>query len=323
MQNNIRNIVALISLVAMLPIAALASSCSTYGNTTYCDDGTSYSQYGNTVYGSDGTSYSTYGNTTYGSNGSSCSTYGNTTYCNDGTSYSQYGNTTYGSDGSSYSQYGNTTYGTGGTGGGGIFTSCPANSSYDSLTSKCKCKSGYVVSGSKCVYDYSFDDYDYDSSSYYPYPTTPTCPLNAYSDGTSCKCNYGYVADGSQCITVTKSCQNEYGINSYGSGSYCYCSTGYQFNTAGTMCVPLPEAIKTNILPTVPTYSAQIEIEDSREIEPVANVMPEAIGVKYTEPTHAAATQKPLLYQPQNASDRPRPLSWLWGKITSWFGNYL
>ena len=49
---------------------AFADSCSTYGNTANCDDGTSYSRYGNTTYGSDGSTYTRYGNTTYGSDGS-------------------------------------------------------------------------------------------------------------------------------------------------------------------------------------------------------------------------------------------------------------
>ncbi len=43
-----------------------ADSWSTYGNTTYGSDGSSYTRYGNTTYGSDGSSYSNYGNSTYG-----------------------------------------------------------------------------------------------------------------------------------------------------------------------------------------------------------------------------------------------------------------
>jgi hypothetical protein len=162
-----------------------ATSCSKYGNNTYCDDGTSYSQYGNNVYGSDGTSYSQYGNNVYGSDGTSYSTYGSNTYGNDGTSYSTYGNNTYGSDGSSYSQYGNTIYGNGGKmidiGDDDdlsqnkyydsttydsndrktidVGDNCPLNSSYDSLSSSCKCNYGYAVSGSICIYKGS-DDLD-------------------------------------------------------------------------------------------------------------------------------------------------------------------
>lgn len=175
--------------------SVFASSCSQYGNTTYCSDGTSYSQYGNTTYGS------------------------------DGTSYSQYGNTLYGSDGTSYSQYGNTTYGSGNT-----YNSCPANSSYDSLSGKCKCEQAYKVSGSSCVYDYS-------------YATASTCPINSYYDGvSSCKCNYGYIANGGSCVTYNQSCQNKYGYNTYGDSSSCYCSAGYQWNTPKTLCVWIPPA---------------------------------------------------------------------------------
>jgi hypothetical protein len=158
---------------------AFATNCHNYGGaTTYCDDGTSYSNYGgSTTYGSDGTSYSNYGGaTTYGSDGSTQSNYGgSTTYSNDGTSYSDYGgSTTYGSDGSTYNDYGgSTTYGSGSgkmikipnqkdsiqSNYGGINEkslesgiNCPLNSSYDSLSSSCKCNYGYVASGSSCIY---------------------------------------------------------------------------------------------------------------------------------------------------------------------------
>lgn len=220
-----------------------ASSCSTFGNTSYCDDGTSYSQFGNTIYGSDGTSYTTFGNTTYGSDGSSASTFGNTTYTNDGTSYSTFGNTTYGSDGSSYSTFGNTTYGSGNT-----YSTCPANSSKDSLTGKCSCNYGYSVNSSKtsCVY----------TGTTYTTPTTPTCPINSYYDGiSSCKCNYGYVVSGSSCVykptsasysasaysaytaaSNTSSCPANSHTNPSDS-TKCLCDTGFQVNAAKTSCV--------------------------------------------------------------------------------------
>lgn len=92
------------------PVQPVASNCSQYGNSAYCNDGATYSRYGNTLYDNRGNNWSTYGNTTYGSDGSSYSTYGNTTYDNRGNSWSTYGNTTYGSDGSSCSQYGNSIY---------------------------------------------------------------------------------------------------------------------------------------------------------------------------------------------------------------------
>ena len=149
-----------ITLIVLLisPIYRLqASSCSRYGSTSYCDDGTSYSQIGNTTYGSDGSTYSKIGNTTYGNDGSTYSKIGNTTYGNDGTSYSKIGNTTYGSDGTSYSTYGNTTYSSGES---NAITSCPAHSSYDSLEHDCVCFGGYKKSGGSCVIEYKIDSYD-------------------------------------------------------------------------------------------------------------------------------------------------------------------
>ena len=104
---------------------SFASSCTKYGSTSYCSDGTSYNQYGNTTYGS------------------------------DGSSYTKYGNTTYGNDGSSYTKYGNTTYG---TGGGNMIESCPSNSTLNSTSGKCECSYGYKASGSSCVYDYSINE---------------------------------------------------------------------------------------------------------------------------------------------------------------------
>ena len=200
-----------------------ASSCTAYGNTTMCSDGTSYTQYGNTIMGSNGTSYTQYGNTTMGSNGTSCTQYGNTMMCSNGTSYTQYGNTIMGSNGSSYQTYGNTTMGSGGD----VTNTCPANSTYDSSTGKCNCAAGYVSNGTSCIYSYS-------------YPTTLTCPVNSYNNGSACTCDYGYMASGGSCITYNQNCQNQYGYNSYGNSTSCYCSTGYQWNAARTSCVATP-----------------------------------------------------------------------------------
>ena len=55
------------------PEAKAYSTCSTYGNTTYCNGSAGSSTY--STYGS-----TTYYNTPYGSG--SCPTYGSTTYCN-------------------------------------------------------------------------------------------------------------------------------------------------------------------------------------------------------------------------------------------------
>jgi hypothetical protein len=233
---------------------ANASTCNTYGNSTYCSDGTSYNTYGNTTYGSDGTTYNTYGNTTYvngpGGYSGTANTYGNSTYYSGsyGDSYTAntYGNTTYisGSNGANgtISNYGNTSYGS-----GNAFYTCPTNS-HTSLTdsTKCTCNSGYVVSGSSCVYDYS-------------YYSKPSCPINSYSDGSSCKCNYGYVVSGSSCVyksnygstyyPSTYSSSVSCPINSSQSvtdSTKCSCNTGYQVNSTKDACILIPVVTKTN-----------------------------------------------------------------------------
>jgi hypothetical protein len=214
---------------------ASASTCNTYGNTTYCSDGTSYNTYGNTTYGSDGSTYNTYGGTTYvnGANGytGSANTYGGTTYYNgsagDNWTANTYGNTTYinGTNGTTgtINTYGGTSYGD-----GNAFSTCPANSTANS-SGKCSCNYGYSVNSGKtaCVY----------TGTSYSAPTTSSCPLNSYSNGTSCTCNYGYSVSGGSCVAITQVCQNKYGYNSYGSGTSCYCSTGYQWNSTQTSCV--------------------------------------------------------------------------------------
>ena len=128
-----------------------AVSCRQNGNTTYCDDGTTYRQNGNTIYGSDGTTYWQNGNTTYGSDGSTFRQNGNATYGSNGVTCTQNGNKMFCSDGSSYITNGNTTYGNGGN----VFNSCPVNSTYDSSSGKCQCDYGYKVEGSNCIYDFT------------------------------------------------------------------------------------------------------------------------------------------------------------------------
>lgn len=164
-----------------------AVSCRQNGNTTYCDDGTTYRQNGNTVYGSDGTTYRQNGNTTYGSDGSTFRQNGNTTYGSNGVNCTQNGNKMFCSDGSSYFTNGNTTYGNGGN----VFNSCPANSSYDSSSGKCQCWDGYKVDGSICVYDYSYNTQPtYNNTiqtNSVPDTTTPqpTTPKDPNSDSSS------------------------------------------------------------------------------------------------------------------------------------------
>jgi hypothetical protein len=69
-----------VPLLISVPTTAVAGSCSTYGNSVYCSDGSSYQTYGNSTYGNDGYSSQTYGNSTYGNDGSSYQSYGNTIY---------------------------------------------------------------------------------------------------------------------------------------------------------------------------------------------------------------------------------------------------
>lgn len=252
-----------------------ASTCNTYGNTTYCSDGTTYNTYGNTTYGSDGTTYNTYGNTTYvnGSNGYSgtANTYGNTTYYNgtDGDNWTAntYGNTTYvnGSNGTSgtINTYGGTSYGD-----GNVFNTCPTNSTYDSLAGNCKCNSSYVASGSSCVYKPYISTYT---------PTIGTYSNPIYVESTEAINNSTYQAQERQSaqwratqdaqmdqfwgkgfwsssniapISVSKdttfrdsldsSCQKSFGVNSMFDASYksgCGCKSGYSWNSTVTACV--------------------------------------------------------------------------------------
>jgi len=232
-----------------------AVSCSKIGSSTYCSDGTSYTQIGNSLYGSDGSSYNTIGNTTYGSGGSSCTKIGSSTYCSDGTSYTQIGNSLYGSDGSSYNRIGSTIYGSGGS---SIISSCSSNSSYDSLSGKCKCRYGYVVGASgqcvsgssycyskiglmsqydslsntcKCMVGYEFNGSScvYKKKNYSNTPTLSTlsnCPLNSHASTAllaGCTSTSGFsVTTGARCSTGTATCQ---------------CDLGYQVNSTKTACV--------------------------------------------------------------------------------------
>lgn len=168
-------ITVLITIFFLNTSSVFAVSCRQNGNTTYCDDGTTYRQNGNTVYGSDGTTYRQNGNTIYSNDGSTFRQNGNTTYGSNGVNCTQNGNKMFCSDGSSYFTNGNTTYGTGGN----VFNSCPTNSSYDSSSGKCQCDYGYKVDGSSCVYSYSNNN-----SNVTPMPTYTTNPIDPPSNQT-------------------------------------------------------------------------------------------------------------------------------------------
>ena len=95
---------------------------------------------------------------------------------------------------------------------------------------------GYTSGCYSSTYD-SSDYSNYDSSDY-SYPSTPTCPLNSYYDGSSsCKCNYGYVVDGGSCVSADSICHDQLGYSSsYDSlTESCKCSYGYMIN--GGQCV--------------------------------------------------------------------------------------
>lgn len=112
--------------------------------------------------------------------------------------------------------------------------SCPLFSSYDSVSSSCKCNYGYVVSGSICVSGSSacYSKYGYGSE--------------FDSLGNSCKCSYGYRWNDTQtsCVSNLSYCTDKFGYGAeYSSlNKNCQCSTGYEFD--GTKCT-----YKTNVVP--------------------------------------------------------------------------
>lgn len=107
---------------------------------------------------------------------------------------------------------------------------CPSMSSYNSLTGKCTCYSGYVAgtdylgnqacvsAESKCSDQLGFGG-TYDSLS------------------GNCKCRSGYVLSNSKCVSEITYCTNSMGIMSnYNSFTkQCECMTGYEYN--GSSCV--------------------------------------------------------------------------------------
>lgn len=120
--------------------------------------------------------------------------------------------------------------------------SCPTNSSYDSLSSNCKCYSGYIVSNGSCVNanSYCYSNYGY-SSSYDSLSKT-------------CKCDSGYLLDSSgQCKSASSICSSQIGLMSqYNSlTNKCECMSGYEYN--GSSCV-YKSTSTYNYSPT-PTYS--------------------------------------------------------------------
>jgi hypothetical protein len=113
---------------------------------------------------------------------------------------------------------------------------------YDSLSNTCKCRYGYVQSGSKCVSETT-------------YCTNSLGLMSQYNSLTKqCECILNYEYKGSSCVyksanTYSYSPTPTYSpptttcpVNSYLSStdSKCYCNSGYQNNSANTSCVPIP-----------------------------------------------------------------------------------
>jgi hypothetical protein len=99
---------------------------------------------------------------------------------------------------------------------------------YDNLSDSCKCYSGYVTSGDRCI------SQDQACKNQYGYNSQTN-----YTGG--CECRYGYVWDSSRtsCISGDQSCWNKYGYNSTfdSLNNTCKCSYGYLFNDSGTSCI--------------------------------------------------------------------------------------
>lgn len=240
------------------------------GTTHYSDGGTSYVDITGTTHFSNGcSSYTDITGTTHYTGGVGCggSSYGDitgTTHFNfdnntNGTAYTDITGTTHyndnkGTSGSSYTDITGTTHYN-----GDIFIAhnCPSNSSYDSLSKKCKCSYGYVVGSSgQCISTASYcssqlgymsrynslsnkcecmSGYEYNGSScvYKSYtptnkptytPTISNCPLNSHistADSTKCSCDLGYQTNTAKtgCIIDSKISNNKTCINKYGLNS--------------------------------------------------------------------------------------------------------
>jgi hypothetical protein len=102
------------------------------------------------------------------------------------------------------------------------------------------------------------------------YPTTPTCPSNSYSSGSSCKCNYGYSVSGSSCVSDDSICQNQLGYNSSYDSSIdsCKCSYGYVIGSSG-QCVNGNSycSSKIGIMSSYSSYSKKCECDSGYEFD--------------------------------------------------------
>jgi len=115
-----------------------------------------------------------------------------------------------------------------------VTPTCPANSYYDGISS-CKCNSGYLVSGSSCVYASTVCAAQIGYSSRYD------------SLSNTCKCNYGYSIGSSGLCTLdqpttsyyqtpTTSCP-AHSTESLTDSTKCSCVSGYETNSSRNGCV--------------------------------------------------------------------------------------
>ena len=257
-------ILVLFLITFIVPLITFAGTAYTdfAGITHYSDGSTSYKDFAGITHYSNGGTASTdfagithYNNIAGGISGTASTDFAGTTHLNlnngtNGTARTDFAGITHinlnnGISGTASTDFAGTTHFN-----GDVFLSnnCPQNSTYDSLSRNCKCNSGYVVSGSSCVYESYTPTY---TPTYIPTyiptysPTVSSCPINSYLSSGSCYCSAGYKlnSDKTGCIikpvkTENQSCQDTYGINSYSpSSGKCRCDTGYEWATDRKSCV--------------------------------------------------------------------------------------
>jgi Putative peptidoglycan binding domain len=126
--------------------------------------------------------------------------------------------------------------------------SCPLFASYDSISSSCKCMSGYVVGKDflgkeSCLSQLTSCQNQYGYGATYSY-------LNS-----KCECSSGYVVQNNKCVSATTYCSNTLGIMStYNSfEKKCECMSNYKFD--GSNCVYNPKTTSTYTPSDIPEQS--------------------------------------------------------------------
>jgi hypothetical protein len=143
-------------------------------------------------------------------------------------------------------------------------------SRYNSLSSRCECMYGYVISNGKCVSETEScqDEFGFNATQG---STSTTCRCKTgyqwNTSRTACEavptCKYGYELINGKCISEEEDCQNEFGPNSTkgDTSTTCRCKNGYQWNLARTACVSIPNAapyLKQNTSAAAATSSTGI-----------------------------------------------------------------